>query len=185
MKKLVFLMAAVCLFSIAAFAQDKKADFSGTWTLDVSKSKLDERARIESMTMTVTQSAKDLKVDTKTIRAARPEGAPGGTGGGGGMGRGGGFGNGESSTTYSLDGKETTIEQDSPMGKMPVKLMAKSDGGKIGLSSSRTMSGPNGEVTISTKETWELAADGKTLTVNRDQTTPRGTSSSTMVFVKK
>ena len=178
-------MAAVCLFSIAAFAQDKKADFSGTWTLDVSKSKLDERARIESMTMTVTQSAKDLKVDTKTIRAARPEGAPGGTGGGGGMGRGGGFGNGESSTTYSLDGKETTIEQDSPMGKMPVKLMAKGDGGKMSLSSSRTMSGPNGEVTISTKETWELAADGKTLTVNRDQTTPRGTSSSTMVFVKK
>ena len=137
------------------------------------------------MTMTVTQTAKDLKLDGKTVRAARPEGAPGGTGGGGGMGRGGGFGNGESSTTYSLDGKETTIEQESPMGKVPVKLMAKSDAGKLNVSTSRTMNGPNGEVTISTKETWELAADGKTLTVNREQTTPRGTNSSTMVFVKK
>ena len=47
------------------------------------------------------------------------------------------------------------------------------------------MGGPNGEVTISTRETWELAADGKTLSVNREQTTPRGPNSSTMVFVKK
>ena len=58
-----------------------------------------ERARIESMTMTVTQTAKDIKVDSKTRSntPARPR-APAGTGGGGGMGRGGGFGGGDMST---------------------------------------------------------------------------------------
>ncbi len=186
MRKLLFLTAAVGLFSIAAIAQDRKADFSGTWTLDVGKSKLDERARIESMTMTVTQTDKDIKVDSKTVRAARPEGAaPGGTGGGGGMGRGGGFGSGDASTTYSLDGKETKTEQDSPMGKVPVTFKAKLDAGKLNLSSSRTVTTPNGEMTSTTKEDWSISEDSKTLTVAREQTTPRGTSASTMVFVKK
>ena len=41
-----------------------------------------------------------------------------------------------------------------------------------------------GEISVTTKETWELSADGKTLTVNREQTTPRGTNTSTMVFTK-
>ena len=182
MKKLLFLTAAVCLFSIAAIAQGRKADFSGSWTLDVSKSKLEERARIESMTMTVTQTDKDIKVDSKTVRAARPEGAPGG---GGGMGRGGGFGSGDASTSYSLDGKETKTEQDSPMGKVPVTFKARLEAGKLNLSSSRTVTTPNGEMTSTTKEDWSISEDAKTLTVAREQTTPRGTSSSTMVFVKK
>jgi hypothetical protein len=101
------------------------------------------------------------------------------------MGRGGGFGGGDSAMTYSLNGKETTVQQDSPMGQVPVTLKAKIDGGKLNLSSSRTFNGPNGEVSISTKETWSLSDDGKTLTVEREQTSPRGTNSSTLVFAKK
>lgn len=183
MIKLFFAMVMFCLLSISAFAQNKAADYSGTWTLDMSKSKLDERARIESMTMTVAQTDKDIKVDSKTVRAARPEGAPGGTGGG--MGRGGGFGNGDASTTYSLDGKETKVEQDSQIGKIPVTMKAKLEKGKLNLSTSRTFNGPNGAVTATTTEAWTLSEDGKTLTVAHEQTTPRGTNSSTMVFVKK
>ena len=88
MRKIFFFTVIICLLSVAAFAQ--KSDFSGRWTLEVSRSKPDERARIESMTMTVTQTDKELKVETATKRAPRPEGAPGGTGGAG-FGRGGGF----------------------------------------------------------------------------------------------
>lgn len=191
MKKLLFLTAAVCLFAISVFAQ--KTDFSGTWTLDVSKSKLDERARasIESMTMSVTQTDKELKVATVTKRVAPAAGAPAGTpgsgtGGGGGMGRGGGFGSGDSANTYSLDGKETTVEVDGPNGKIPVKLKATIEAnGTAKLSSSRTFTTQMGDVTASTNESWSLSADGKTLTVSREQTTPRGTNSSTLVFAKK
>jgi hypothetical protein len=184
MKKTFFAAALCCMLSIAAFAQAKTADFSGTWTLDVSKSKLDERARIESMTLTVVQTAKDIKVDTKTTRAPRPEGSDGGGNRMGGGGRG-GFGGGDTSFTYTLDGKATTIQQESPMGQVPVSLTGKLDAGTLNLSSSRTFNGPNGEVTATTKDTWTLSPDGKTLTVNRESVNPRGTNSSTMVFVKK
>lgn len=167
---------------MAAFAQDKTGDFSGTWTLDVSKSKLDERARIESMKMTVSQTAKDISVATETKRQAPPEGAPGRPGGG--MGRG-GMGGGNNTFTYTLDGKETKTEVNGPMGAMPVTLKAINEGGKLILSSSRTFSGQMGEITATTKEVWSLSADGKTLTAEREQQSPRGTNTSTLVFVKQ
>ena len=188
MKKTIFVAAFVCLTALAALAQDKKADFSGSWTLDASKSKLDERARIESMTMTVAQTDKDIKVETATKRAPMPEGGGGGgqgngQGGGRGMGRG-GFGGGDGTTTYTLDGKESATEIEGRMGKIPVKLKAELDGGKLKLTRSSTINTPNGEFTTSTKETWSLSDDGKTLTVKREMETPRGTNSSEMVFTK-
>jgi hypothetical protein len=186
MKRNIVFAAALALFLMAAgaSAQEKAANFAGHWELDTAKSKLDERARIQAMTLDVVQTDKDIKVESKTTRAPRPEGDAGGTGGGRGMGRG-GFGGGDSAYTYSLDGKETTVQQDSPMGQIPVTLKAKADGGKLNLSSSRTFNGPNGEISISSKETWSLSDGGKTLTVEREQSSPRGTNSSTLVFVKK
>lgn len=77
------------------------------------------------------------------------------------------------------------VEVDGPNGKMPVKYKAAMAGGKLDLSSSRSFSGPMGEIAITTKETWTLSADGKMLTVVREQSTPRGTNSSIMVFAKK
>jgi hypothetical protein len=180
MKKLLFLTAAVCMLAAAAFAQDKKgADFSGKWTLDVAKSKLDERMRVESMTMTVAQTPAELSVTTETKRPAPPADAPVRSGGGGR----GGFG-GDGKAVYSLEGKETKLELDGPNGKIPQALKAKAEGNKLNLSKSMTMSTPGGDVTISTKEIWELGADGKSLTVNRESTSPRGTSTSTLVFTK-
>ena len=180
MKKLLFLTAAVCMLAAAAFAQDKKgADFSGNWTLDVAKSKLDERMRIESMTLKVAQTPTELSVTTETKRPAPPADAPVRAGGGGR----GGFG-GDGTAVYSLEGKETKIEMDGPNGKIPQMLKAKAEGSKLNLSRSMTMSTPGGDMTITTKETWELGADGKTLTVNRESTTPRGTNTSTLVFTK-
>lgn len=184
MKRIMFAAAACCLFAFAAFAQ-KAPDFSGTWNLDVSKSKLDERARIESLTLSVTQTDKDIKIDSKTARTPRPEGAPGSMGGGRGMGRGGGFGMGDVSESYTLDGKETKISVEGPNGPMPVVLRAEAEGGKLQLTSSRTFSGQMGEMTATKKEVWALSDDGKTLTIVRENSTPRGTSSSTLVFNKK
>jgi hypothetical protein len=77
------------------------------------------------------------------------------------------------------------VEVDGPNGKMPIKYKGNIEGGKANLSSSRTFSGGMGEVTVTTKDVWTVSPDGKTLTVVREQTSPRGTSNSTMVFVKK
>jgi len=184
MKKIFSIIALCCLLSVAAAAQSVKFNFSGTWTLDAAKSQLGERSRVETMTLTVVQGDKDIKVDTVTTRQLAPAVAVGdGTRRGGGMGR--GFGGGESSVTYSLAGKETIVEVDGPNGKMPVKYKATMIGGKLDLSSSRSFTGPMGEIAITTKDTWTLSGDGKILTVVREQSTPRGTNSSTLVFVKK
>jgi len=192
MKKVLLLSAFVCLLAFSAFAQDKKAtDFSGSWTLDTSKSKLDARARIESMTLNVTQTDKEIKIESAAKRLPPPEGANqgGGNGQGGGMGRGMGrgmFGGGDGTSTYTLDGKETTTEIEGRMGKVPVKLKAEIESdGKLKLSRSSTFNTPDGERTATTKETWTLSSDGKTLTVKRDSESPFGTNSSEMVFTKK
>src|ERR1044072_2141098 len=99
MKRLVFLLAVFCLLSIGVFAQ-KTADFSGEWSLDKGKSTLSERMKnVESMTLTVAQTDKDLKVTTSVKIGAPPRGPPAGgppPGGGGGRGmNGGGMGMGD------------------------------------------------------------------------------------------
>lgn len=92
---------------------------------------------------------------------------------------------GDGSATYSLDGKELKAEVDGPRGKVPVtyKGSTKTDG-SLELSSSRTVGGPMGEMTLTTKETWRLSSDGKTLTIDRVNSTARGEQTSKLVFVK-
>ncbi|CAN5455048.1 hypothetical protein BH10ACI2_BH10ACI2_11660 [soil metagenome] len=197
MKKSILFAAALALFmmAIAASAQPKAAaDFSGKWNLDLAKSKLTDREKtsIESQTMTVAQSATEIKVDTETKRMAPPAGGapaggpPGGGGGaGGGGGRmGGGGAAGPQSMTYQL-GKDSSMDMPGPGGTTsPMKMGSKWDGSKLVLSTSRTFAGPNGDVTTTTKETWELGADSKSLTVTRESTSAQGTTSSTRVYSK-
>lgn len=190
MKKLLLMTALVCLGALSAFAQ---SNFGGKWTLDASKSKLDERMRIESMTLDVTQTDKDITITTTTKRMPPPADAAGGMGGGqrppgggGGMGGGmrGGMG-GDGTTTYTLDGKEVSKDVEGPMGKQAVATKGEIKEGKLSISSSRTFNGQMGEMKLTTKETWSLSSDGKTLTVKRDSESPRGTQSSEMVFTKQ
>jgi hypothetical protein len=197
MKKVLFMAFALSVLSVGAMAQ-AKTPYAGTWNLDATKSKFDGPMRVDTSTLTVTQTAKDITVKTETKRPAPPAdapagpppglaGAPGGSMPGGGMGRGGRFSSfGDGTATYTLDGKETKVEVDGgPMGKVPVTYKgAKEADGSLNLSAAQTMMGPNGEMTISRKETWSLSADGTMLTVSREQTSPRGTNTSTLVFVK-
>ena len=170
----VVFVLVFCMSVIAANAQ-KAADFSGKWTLDVSKSKLGERNMIESQSMTVTQTPGEIRIETSTKRSGPPAGGPGG---------GRGMGGGDMPMTYALDGKETKTERQGPNGAIPVLLKAKPEGGKLVLSQSMTFQMPNGEMTSITKETWELGADGKSLTVTTERTGPRGADTTTRVFVK-
>lgn len=182
-KKVVFMaIFSIYLAVMAISAQEKATDFSGNWELDKAKSKLDERTRIESMTINVTQTDKELKIATTTKRGAPPEGA---NRGGGGRQGGGGFGGGDGTQTYSLDGKETKAQVGGGQFAGEATLKAKWEKSKLKLTSSRNFETPNGAISISTKEVWLLSEDGKTLTIKRDMETPRGTNSSEMVFTKQ
>lgn len=191
MRNKILLMAVFCLlFAVGAVsAQEKKVtNFAGNWELDISKSNLQERSRLESMTMNVTQSNESLTIETAAKRAERAEGE--GRGGGG---RGGGFGGGRGmfgdegnqNTIYSLDGKETTIQSAGQFGgETKFKAEFKKDG-KLKLIQTRNIETQRGAMSIKTIETWELQDGGKTLKVVRDRETPRGTQSSEMIFTKK
>jgi hypothetical protein len=186
MKKSIFLMSIFCLSAISAFAQDNKpTDFSGIWTLDAAKSKLDERMRVESMTLNVKQTEKELTVETAIKRAERPEGEMpnGGMRGGGRMG--GGFGGGNGTIIYNLDGKEMTTPVSAGQSDGVATTKAEFEKGKLKVNTNRNISSPMGDFKLTTKEIWEILDGGKTLKIIRDMETPRGNRTSEMVFTKK
>lgn len=189
MKSKLILTAVLPLLvlAISASAQKVPADFSGTWNLDTAKGNLGPQgASIKSQTLTIKQEGNKLTVSTKTERNAPPADPSGGGRpgfGGGGMG---GMGGGAGDQTYNLDGKEVSADQPGPGGMtVPVKTLGKWDGSKAVITTSRTMTGPDGTTSTSTTRiTYELGADGKTLTVTRDSESPRGKSSTTSVYAK-
>jgi hypothetical protein len=183
MKRMIALCSVFALslaLSAVALAQ-KGASFAGTWELDKSKSQLPGRQAemIQSITWTVTQDDKQLTREQKSERNPNAQ-APGGGGGRGG-GRGGGGMMGGGPLTIKLDGSETKTETE--RGKSSSK--ASWQGSVFEIKSSNTFSGPNGEMTVTATEHWELADGGKTLKVHRVTETPRGPQESTMVFTKK
>ncbi len=184
MKIKIVLMAVFCIIlSVAAVsAQDKTTNFAGNWELDTSKSKLSDRVRIESMTMNIAQTEKDLTVETKTTRAENEMRGNGGNrrrGGGGG-----GMMGGDATLTYTLDGKETLAESSAAIGETKLKAKFEKDG-KLKLVQTRTIETQMGGISIKINENWELKDDGKTLIIKRDMETPRGTQSSEMYFTKQ
>lgn len=190
MKQKMILMAAACvlLSAVAAFAQTK-TDFSGNWTLDVSKSKLDERQRIESGTMNVTQTDKDISFKTDFKRTPRPDNGGNGQGNGTGQGSGGmgrGMMGGGAKMTYTLDGKDVMVETETPAGMPASKSVLNGawDSSKLKLSSVRTFTGPKGEITTTLKESWELVDGGKGLKVHRETESPRGNQTSDFYYTK-
>ena len=185
MKKLSVLAAFFCLLfaTSAIFAQNKATNFAGSWELDASKSKLPERRRVESITLNVTQTDKELKVETNAKRGARPEAdRPAGDGNGGMMGGGNG------TITYSLDEKGTTVKTELPKGMTPVfiRLKAKMEkDGKLRLTSGRYFDTPNSSFIVKVIEIWEIVDGGKGLKVMRDTETLNGMQISEMYFTRR
>ncbi len=182
MKRLLAVCGVLCalMIGIATVSAQKGANFAGTWDLDKAKSQLPQMQAdtIQSATWIVTQDDKQLSREQKIER--NPNAAP--PGGGGGGGRGGGMGGG-GTLTAKLDGSETVAEA---QGRKSTTKAKWNDGGKIlEINTVSTFSGPNGEITTTTVEHWELADGGKTLKVHRKAETPRGPQESTWVFTKK
>ena len=177
MKKMVFTisMLGAMIFALAVSAA-APANFSGTWTLDKSKSQgLDQRMQnAESIQWVITQNDKQISIETKVTG-----GQNAGGGGGGGM-RGGGMGG---PRTYTLDGKETTTEANG--GTSTTKAMWSSDGQTLELSSTRAGNFNGNEFKATTNDKLQLSSDGKVLTVKRTGQSPRGPVDATLVFNKQ
>jgi hypothetical protein len=167
---IIAVLSFVMFSSSCLSAQDKQKapNFSGTWALDTSRSKLDEQDRIESLTLTVTQSKDEIHVDSALKLIPYDPAFMGGL-----MTR---PLEQNMSNTYRFDGKETEGQVPSPGGPQSATLKANVDGGKLHLSQT------HGDPVVTLKETWALSADGKMLTADRLGGTGQP---STLVFNKK
>ncbi|MGE5815125.1 MAG: hypothetical protein ACM36C_11605 [Acidobacteriota bacterium] len=159
--KTIWAATFVMAFAVAVFAQ-KAPDFSGAWALDMSKSEMPQMGGgrgmgggMGEMTVTIKQTADTLTIDQKMGEMSR-------------------------TVTYKLDGTESTNQG---MRGGEVKSTSKWDGDKLVTESTQTVNGPNGEMTVKSKEVRSLAADG-TMVVETTRETPRGTNTSKLVFKK-
>jgi carbamoylphosphate synthase large subunit len=168
MKQFALVSALFCLLTVLS-ASAADTNFAGTWELDKAKSEgLQQRQANAAQTLTVTQDAKTLNVETKiTVEGGQDRPAQ--------------------KATYNLDGTETTTEVDNPRMKGKSVLKAKwQDGNKI-LDTTSVFTGKQGDndVTRTTTDHWELAEDGKVLKIARTSERANGKTDSKLVFNKK
>lgn len=184
----------------AVSAQVAATNFAGNWEMNIAKSKLPERARVEAMLMIVSQTDKELTVETVARRAAsgemsarsnaaggmRPDGNPAARRGDIGN-NGGEVINSPGLLTYNLAGETVVVQSDAPVGTPSSALTLDAyfeKDGKLKLNQSSKITARSGEYVIKTNDTWELSADGKTLKVIRETATPRGSRTAELYFVK-
>ena len=202
MKKASVLLSVFCLLlaSAAVSAQTGARNFAGTWEINIAKSKLPERTRIEALKMIVSQTDDNLTVETVVKRAVpdsmaqvdanggmRPDGNRAARRGGAGGNMSGGIANFPASVTYNLVGNPVTVESENAAG-MPSPVLTLNayfeKDGRLKLVQDSKITAPGGEFTAKTVDTWELSADGKVLKIAREMTTPRGAQTAEMYFVK-
>jgi len=154
--KFKFLISALCLIPIAAFAA-KHTDFSGTWQLNSEKSKnIGMMAKME-MTQTIEQADTSLDVTTSTKFQGRDD---------------------DSKTHFDLTGKPVTNE--APM-QGPSETVSQWSGANL-VTTWTSQSAVAGGAKVVRTETLSLSPDGKTMTLE----SVRGSNSPVlMVFDRK
>ncbi|HKR00834.1 MAG TPA: hypothetical protein VJT09_09175 [Pyrinomonadaceae bacterium] len=147
-------------FAVAAAMSAAMPDYSGTWTLDKSKSKdlPPMMVSAETLEMTVTQDKEKLTIKNSLSG---------------------------DEVSYKLDGSKAKAQMGGRMpGEATIYLEQKEDG-KVVLHVLRELNFQGNAVTITITESWELMDNGKTLKAKRTVESPRGTQEMEMVYTKK
>jgi hypothetical protein len=168
MKRSVVFLSLFCLLMVGFWSVSAApANFSGTWSLDKSKSEgLQGRMANVDQTWVVTQDAKTFTIEKSFSGGEQP--IP------------------SQKSAYNLDGSETSMDMTGRMpGKAALKAKWQGDGTILELNSVLKTNVQGNDVTITTTEHWELADGGKTLKVHRVSESPRGTQESKLTFAKK
>ena len=157
--------AAALVIALCMAVASAKADFSGTWILD--KSKSEGLPPGMDQTMTVVQTGDKLSLETKLTTEQGEQVV---------------------ADSYMLDGKEAEFTPRAPggqsgKGKRTAKWTA--DGNGIEVSESSTFEGPEGSVNVQMTRIWTLSADGKTLKIDIAAEGPNGKQQVKRTFTKK
>lgn len=157
--------AVVVLIALTVVMAADKANFSGTWTMDQSKSE-GLPPDVEQV-MKVSQADDKIMLETKVVTDE---------------------GSFTISDSYTLNGKEADFVPQTPQGpngkgKRTAKWTA--DGAGIEVKEEATFETPEGSVTQQMSRKWTLSADGKTLVIELDNKGLQGNVHTKRTFVKK
>ena len=163
-----FMMACVAalVFALALVGASAKANFSGTWTLDKSKSE-GLPPTMKDQVLTVKQDGDKLNIESKVMMEQGDQ---------------------VNNEVYTLDGKPADFTSKGPggmegKGKRTAKWAA--DGNGIEVSEEILYDTPQGSATVNITRKWALSADGKELTIIMDISGPMGSQHIKRVLVKK
>ena len=171
MKKVILaiiLTSASCVLA----ASFKPANYAGKWSLDKAQSKNLPKyyENIKSHKLSIAQDEKQMSIAVE-IDNSQPQPD-------------------KMNFTYELDGEESKVDvkirTQNGLVDVPATLKAVStEHGNLRITIDRQIPMPDGGtfrgITI---EDWKLGEDGKTLTIIREDETPRGKMRAEMVFVK-
>jgi hypothetical protein len=167
MRQRLIIGATLMLLMMSVVASAQKADFSGTWALD--------RSRSEGLppgmeqTMTVKQSGDQIELEMKIT--------------------GGPQGNEEIKDQFILDGKEADYKPTVMSGVEVVRAKRtpkwSADGKGLDIVEDTTVDGPDGMLNVKVTRHWQLSEDGKSLTVDIAIDGPRGVRRSRRVYARK
>lgn len=170
MRQRVIISAAIallvmCVSASAAVAQ--KADFSGTWTLD--------RSRSEGVPQGMEQTMNLKQVGDRLEMEMKITGGP--------------QGDEEIKDEFILDGKEVdykpTVMKGVEVNRAKRTSRWSADGRGLDLSEDAIVDGPDGMANFKITRHWQLSEDGKTLTIDMTVDGPRGARKSKRVYAKK
>jgi hypothetical protein len=153
---------AMVVATLLASAQ-AKPDFSGTWTLDKEKSTMPQMGGGPGGGRGGEMSAESITIK-QTDAALTREAA---------------VGDRTVTRVYKLDGSETV----NASGRGEVKSKSRWDGGRLVTDSVRDVQGPNGPMTIETRETMSIDPGGN-LVIESTSKTPMGERTSKLVYKK-
>ena len=168
-----YAVMAALVFSIAlpaAVMAQAKTDFSGTWSFDEAKSDpAPARAGggggggggrgggrmggAPATAMTIKQTAADLSMDRTTAQGAQ-------------------------TVVYKLDGTDSR----NTIGMGPATSKAVWDGPRLVITTTQTVQGRGGEITITSKEIYSVS--GNILTIETTRTTPAGDQTRKLIYTK-
>jgi hypothetical protein len=168
MRKLA-LVLALTLAAVSSYA----ADYKGRWTLDKTRSANlpPYYEQISGHELNISETDKDLVVAVKVTSEQ--------------------FGADDMEFRYRLDGTavntEATIRTPGGKRNVPATLqLAREKDGALAITIERELPTRTGEtVKGKTNETWKLDAEGKVLTIDRVDESPRGKQEAKMVFVRQ
>ena len=160
--RLLLACAALAALVPCAAGAAAKANFTGTWVLDVGKSEGIWPGTEQTLVVRQDGDRVEIELKVKTPQGERV-----------------------SKDSYTVDGAQVEFAPPGAVGKGKRTAKWSADGTAIEINELFDAPTPEGADTMKNQRRWSLSADGKLLFVEMSQQTPNGLSITKRVFVRQ